>query len=155
MVIDFCWLFCPLKLDLESRVPIPSASPLLFHENPELLSPLSRMLFSRSRIPCSNWGETLFSRATRKIGFTQICLVQIWCKKVQTRRKSEAKMANQALAYQFTRGCKFVGKCSIYHLWPWFNLTAHFFAPYLHWINLVKIKFFVQWWGSLSNSVSR
>ena len=25
-----------------------------------------------------------------------------------------------------------VGKCGIYHLWPWFNLTAHFFAPYLH-----------------------
>ena len=147
MVIDFCWLFCPLKLDLESRVPIPSASPLLFHENPELLSPLSRMLFSRSRIPCSNWGETLFSRAARKIGFTQICLVQIWCKKVQTRRKSEAKMANQALAYQFTWGCKFVGKCGIYHLWPWFNLTAHFFCTIFALNKCGENQIFVQWWG--------
>ena len=94
VVIDFCWLFCPLKLDLESRVPIPSASPLLFHENPELLSPLSRMLFSRSCMPCSNLGETLFPRVARKIGFTQICSVQMWCKKVQTGTKSEAKMAN-------------------------------------------------------------
>ena len=34
VVIDFCWLFCPLKLDLESKVPIPSASRSFFTRIP-------------------------------------------------------------------------------------------------------------------------
>ena len=36
--------------------------------------------------------------------------MQIWCKKVQTRSKSKAKMVNTAFACQFTWGCKFKGK---------------------------------------------
>ena len=43
----------------------------------------------------------------RRIGFTQIYSVQIWCKKVQTRGKSKAKMVDTAFACQFTLGCKF------------------------------------------------
>ena len=35
---------------------------------------------------------------------------------MQTREKSIAKMINTAFAYQFTWGCKFEGKCGIYHL---------------------------------------
>ena len=71
-------------------------------------------------------------RTARIIGFTQIYSVQIWCKKVQTRRKSEAKMVNTAFACKFTWGSKFESKCGIYHLCPLFNLRLHFFAPNLH-----------------------
>ena len=56
-------------------------------------------------------------------------------------------MANQALAYQFTWGCKFVGKCGIYHLWPWFNLTAHFFCTIFALNKCGENQIFVQWWG--------
>ena len=89
-------------------------------------------------------GNFSFLITARKIGFTQIYLVQIWCKKVQTRGKSKAEMVNNAFACQFTRGCKFEGKRVIYHLCPLFNLSLHFFAPNLHWVNLVYIKFLVQ-----------
>ena len=73
----------------------------------------------------------------RKIGFTQIYSVQIWCKKLQTRSKSKAKMVNTAFAFLFTWGCKFESKCGIYHLCLIFNLSLHFFAPNLHWVNLM------------------
>ena len=73
----------------------------------------------------------------RKIGFTQIYSLQIWSKKVQTRSKSKAKMVNTAFARQFTWGCNFEGKCGIYHLCLLFNLSLHFFAPILHWVNLM------------------
>ena len=39
----------------------------------------------------------------------------------KARRKSKAKMVNTAIAYQFTWGCRFEGKCGIYHLCPWCN----------------------------------
>ena len=68
----------------------------------------------------------------RKFKFTQISSWQIWCKKVKTTRKLKAKMVNTAFVYRFIWGCKFVVKCGIYHLCPWFSLSLHFFAPYLH-----------------------
>ena len=37
-------------------------------------------------------------------------------KKCKLRSKSKAKMVNTAFACQFTWGCKFEGKCGIYHL---------------------------------------
>ena len=77
------------------------------------------------RIHCNLRG---FSRTARKIRFTPFCTVEIWCKKLQMRRKSKAKMVNTAFAYQSICGCKFVGKCGIYQL----CLCLHFFAPYLH-----------------------
>ena len=89
-------------------------------------------------------GNFFFLITARKIGLTQIYLVQIWCKKLQTRGKSKAEMVNNAFACQFTRGCKFEGKHVIYHLCPLFNLSLHFFASNLHWVNLVYIKFLVQ-----------
>ena len=46
--------------------------------------------------------------------------------------KLKAKMVNTTFVYQFTRGCKFYGKCGIYHLCPLFNLSLPFFAPNLH-----------------------
>ena len=66
----------------------------------------------------------------------QINSVQIWCKKLQIKVKSKAKMVNTAFAYKFTTPCKPVCKCSIYHLWLWFPPRLHFFAPYLHRANL-------------------
>ena len=59
-------------------------------------------------------------------------LVANMCKKVQTRGKSKAKVVNTAFACQFTWGCKFGGKCDIYHLCLLFNLSLHFFAPNLY-----------------------
>ena len=50
-------------------------------------------------------------------------------------------------------GFEFVGKCGIYHLWPWANLTAHFFAPYLS--KFGENQVFRAVVGSQSNSVSR
>ena len=48
--------------------------------------------------------------------------------KMQTRGKSKAKMVNTAaVSSQFNCGCKFEGKCGIYHLCP-----LHFFALKLH-----------------------
>ena len=44
-------------------------------------------------------------------------------------------MVNTAFACQFTWGCKFEGKCGIYHLCLLFNLSLHFFAPNLHGVN--------------------
>ena len=63
-------------------------------------------------------GSVQKCNGTRKVRFTQICSVQIRCKKVQTRRKAGAKTVNTAFAYQFTWGCKLVRKCGIYHLCP-------------------------------------
>ena len=37
-------------------------------------------------------------------------------------------MVNSAFACQFRWGCKFEGKCGIYHLCPLFNLSLHIFA---------------------------
>ena len=48
--------------------------------------------------------------------------------KVKTSGKGKAKMVNTAFAWQFTWGCKFEGKCSIYYLCPWFNRGVHFFC---------------------------
>ena len=45
-------------------------------------------------------------------------------------------MVSTAFAWQFTWGCKFEGKCSIYYLCPWFNRGVHFFC-----IKPVKSKF--------------
>ena len=78
-------------------------------------------------------------RTAREMRFTQIYSVQIWCKKVQTRRKSKAKMVNTAFACKFTWGSKFESKCGIYHLCPLFNLSLHFIAPNLHWVNLAWV----------------
>ena len=47
--------------------------------------------------------------------FTRICSGQIICRKVQTRRKSEAKMVNTALAPEVATPLKPGCKCSIYH----------------------------------------
>ena len=44
-------------------------------------------------------------------------------------------MVNTAFACQFTWGCKFEGKCGIYHLCLLFNLSLHFFAPDLPGVN--------------------
>ena len=60
----------------------------------------------------------------------------MWCKKVKTSGKWKAKKLNNAFAWQFTWGCKFEGKCSIYYLCPWFNRCVHFFCT-----KLVKSKF--------------
>ena len=144
--MDFCWLFCPLKLDLESKVPIPSASRSFFTRIPNLCHRYPECYFPDRASLAQIGVKPSPLKLHEKLDLHKFAQCKYGAKKVQTRRKSEAKMANQALAYPFTWGCKFVGKCGIYHLWPWFNLTAHFFAPYLHWINLVKINFFVQWW---------
>ena len=62
-----------------------------------------------------------------------------WCKHGAKKCKlgENQKMVNAAIACQFTRGCKFEGKCSIYQLCPLFSLSLHFFAPNLHWVILV------------------
>ena len=44
-------------------------------------------------------------------------------------------MVNTAFARQFTWGCKFEGKCGIYHLCLLFNLSLQFFALNLHGVN--------------------
>ena len=62
-------------------------------------------------------------------------------KKCKVRSKSKAKIVNTAFACQFTWGCKFEGKCGIYHLCHLFNLSLHFFAPNLHRVNLCKSNF--------------
>ena len=41
----------------------------------------------------------------KKFDLHQINSVQIWCKKVQTKLKSKAKMVNAAFAYKFTTPC--------------------------------------------------
>ena len=41
-------------------------------------------------------------------------------------------VVNTTFAYQFTWHCKFVGKCSICHLCPWFNLSLHHISLFLH-----------------------
>ena len=43
-------------------------------------------------MPCLNLDETLFPRAARKCGFTQICLVQIWCKNSANEEEIKAKV---------------------------------------------------------------
>ena len=58
----------------------------------------------------------------------KFALCKYGAKKVPARRKSKAKMVNTAFAYRFTWGCKFVGKCGIYHLCLWFNFSLHFFC---------------------------
>ena len=55
--------------------------------------------------------------------------------------------------------CKFESKCGIYHLCLTFNLSLHFFAPNLQWVNLMWIKFFVQcrmrWHGVFHTNIFR
>ena len=61
--------------------------------------------------------------------------------KMQTRGKSKAKMVNTAaVSSQFNCGCKFEGKCGIYHLCP-----LHFFALKLHQLSKFGVnQFFVH-----------
>ena len=66
-----------------------------------------------------------FSHCTKNWIYTDLLSVNM-VQKVQTRRKLKAKMVNTAFACQFTWGCKFQGKCGIYHLCPLFNLSLHF-----------------------------
>ena len=120
-----------------SRLAIPSRTDTDWF----LLGTIFELCHHRTYVVQTGKGSVLiqnrrFSTA-RKIGFTQIYSVQIWCKTVQTRSKSKAKMVNTAFACQFTWGCKFEGKCGIYHLCLLFNLSVHFFAPNLHWVNLM------------------
>lgn len=73
------------------------------------------------------------SFTARKIRSHKICVGQIWCKKEQSRRKSnKAKMVSTCttFAYQFTLGCKFESLCSIFHLCHLLNFSLHFFAPF-------------------------
>lgn len=73
------------------------------------------------------------SFTARKIRSHKICVGQIWCKKEQSRRKSnKAKMVSTCttFAYQFTLGCQFESLCGIFHLCHLFNFSLHFFAPF-------------------------
>ena len=54
------------------------------------------------------WAYKYPINTARKSKFTEISSWQIWCKKVQTRRKLKAKMVNTAFVYRFIWGCKFV-----------------------------------------------
>ena len=50
-------------------------------------------------------------------------------------------MVNTAFAFKFTTPCKLASKCGIYHLCFWFTPSLHFFASYLHRVNLCKSNF--------------
>ena len=50
-------------------------------------------------------------------------------------------MVNTAFALKFTTPCKQASKCDIYHLCFWFTPSLHFFASYLHRVNLCKSNF--------------
>ena len=67
----------------------------------------------------------------KKFDLHQINSVQIWCKKVQTKVKSKAKMVNTAFTYKFTTPCKPVCKCGIYHLCLWFPPRWHYFLHHI------------------------
>ena len=113
------------------------------HSRPQSPSFLGHVVGKRLQIKPSGSGDenVIFSslEALARARYTQICSVQIWCKKVQTRRKSKAKIVNIAFAYRFTRGCKFVGKCGIYHLCLWFpaDITFIMLSPQaiVNWLN--------------------
>ena len=47
-------------------------------------------------------------------------------------------MVNIAFALKFTTPCKLSSKYGVYHLCFWFPPCLHFFAPYLHRVNLSK-----------------
>ena len=153
--MDFCWLFCPLKLDLENKVPIPSASRSFFtripnfcHRYPECYFPDRASLAQIGAKPpflALHEKSDLHKFAQCKYGAKK-------CKRGENRRQRwQIRHWHTSLHGVLNSLANAVFTISE----PWFNLTAHFFAPYLHWINLMKIKFFVQWWGSESNPVSR
>ena len=50
-------------------------------------------------------------------------------------------MVKTAFALKFTTPCKLASKCGIYHLCFWFTTSLHFFATYLHLVNLCKSDF--------------
>ena len=50
-------------------------------------------------------------------------------------------MVNTAFALKFITPCKQASKCDIYHLCFWFTPSLHFFASYLHRVNLCKSNF--------------
>ena len=123
----------------------------LYYAWVQMLLPMGPLLHLGLNQNIDIWPESLFAR---KSGFTRIYSVQIWC--AQTKGKLKAKTVNTVFACQFAWGCKFEGKCGIYHLCPLFNLCLNFFAPNLHWVNLVWIKFFVQCLGlSFQNLIYR
>ena len=55
-------------------------------------------------------------------------------------------MVNTVFALKFTTPCKLASKCGIYHLCFWFPPSLHFFAPYLHRVNLCKSSFSCSEW---------
>ena len=83
-------------------------------------------------IPQNQWNfqtlESLFLALREKLDLHKFTRCKYDAKKVQTRSKSKAKMVNTAFACLFTWGCKFEGKCGIYHLCLTFNLSLQFFA---------------------------
>ena len=78
VVIDFCWLFCPLKLDLENKVPIASAIPAPFSREsrtsvtaiPNVIFPIAHPLLKLGRNP-------LPSRCTKNWIYTNLLSVKI------------------------------------------------------------------------------
>ena len=49
-------------------------------------------------------------------------------------------MVKTAFALKFTTPCKLATKCGIYRLCFWFPPRLHFFAPYLHRVNLCTVN---------------
>ena len=50
-------------------------------------------------------------------------------------------MVNTAFALKFTTPCKKASKCGIFHLCFCLPPSLHFFAPYLHLVNLCTSNF--------------
>ena len=51
-------------------------------------------------------------------------------KKLQTARKSAAKVVNTSFVPEFTTSFKLKCKCGIYHLFPWVPRSYHYFAVF-------------------------
>ena len=62
-----------------------------------------------------------------KVDLQNLLMVNM-VQKMQTTRKSKAKMVNTVFATQFTSGCKFGGKRGSYHLCPLFDRSLDLFC---------------------------
>ena len=141
VAVDFCWLFCPLKLDLESKVPIPSAP---------------RSFFTRIPNFCHRYPECYFP--------DRACLAQIWAKPSSLALHEKLDLHKFVQCKYGAKKCKRGGnRRQRWEIRHWhtslhgvvnslanavftisglgLTLLRTFFAPYLHWINVVKIKF--------------
>ena len=110
-------------------------------------SVLSRWLLGAETYCIWGWGDHFnmelerIQHSTKNVIYIKFTQCQFGAKKWKLGLNERTKMVNTSFAFKFTTPCKLASKCGIYHLCSWFPPSLHFFASYLHRVNLSNSSF--------------